>query len=252
MHNYAASVSDRASVMDYPHPLIKLDANGGKLLNEAYDNKIGTWDKVAITWGYKDFGNSTSEAPELNKILTDAAGQGLQFISDRDARSPGGLHPQAHLWDNGKDAVTELNNVMKIRSKALSQFGQKNIRIGVPMATLEDVLVPVYLYHRYQLEAVTKIVGGMYYTYAVRGDNQQITKPVSKEEQLRALNAVISCLDPEKLVLPSAVLNLIPPRPAGYESGIELFKKRTGLAFDALTPAETAADLPLSFLLSLP
>jgi len=248
MHNYAASVSDRASVMDYPHPMIKLGANGEILLNEAYDNKIGAWDKVAINWGYRDFGKSPSETMELNKILTNAEGQGLQFISDRDARSPGGLHPQAHLWDNGQDAVNELNEVMKVRSKALSQFGQNNIRTGVPMATLEDVLVPVYLYHRYQLEAVTKIVGGMYYTYAVRGDNQQITKPVSKEEQLRALKAVIACLDPEKLMLPSEVLKMIPPRPAGYESGIELFKKRTGLSFDALTPAETAADLPLSFL----
>jgi hypothetical protein len=248
MHNYAASVSDRASVMDYPHPTVKLDANGEISLNEAYDNKIGAWDKVAITWGYKEFGNNPGESVELNKLLTGAASQGLQFISDRDARSPGGLHPQAHLWDNGKDAVSELTDVMKIRSRALSQFGEKNIRPGVPMAGLEEVLVPIYLYHRYQLEAVTKIVGGMYYTYAIRGDGQQITKAVTKEEQLRALNAVISCLDPEKLVLPSQILNIIPPRPAGYEGGVEIFKKRTGLAFDALTPAETAADLPLSFL----
>src|SRR6185295_2025217 len=33
-----------------------------------------------------------------------------------------------------------------------------------------------------------------------------------------------------------------------YNYTKELFKKRTGLAFDALSPAETAADLPLSFL----
>jgi uncharacterized protein DUF4953 len=116
------------------------------------------------------------------------------------------------------------------------------------MSVLEDVLVPVYLYHRYQLEAVTKIVGGMYYTYAIRGDGQQVTKAVSREEQLRALNAVVNCLEPDKLVLPQTLLNIIPPRPAGYDNSRELFKKRTGLAFDALTPAETAADLPFSFL----
>ncbi|MHA4843156.1 zinc-dependent metalloprotease [Flavitalea antarctica] len=248
MHNYAASVSDRASVMDYPHPAVKLDSRGEISLNEAYDNKIGAWDKVAITWGYKEFSNPAGEKDQLDKLLTTAASQGLQFISDRDARSPGGLHPQAHLWDNGKDAVAELNDVMKVRAKALAQFGENNIRTGAPMAGLEEVLVPIYLYHRYQLEAVTKIVGGMYYTYAVRGDGQQITKAVSKDEQLKALNAVISCLDPDKLVLSPKILSLIPPRPAGYEGGVEIFKKRTGLAFDALTPAETAADLPMSFL----
>jgi len=248
MHNYAASVSDRSSVMDYPHPAIKLDGNGEISLKDAYDNKIGAWDKVAITWGYKEFANSSIEKEELNTILTNAAKQGLQFISDRDARSPGGLHPQAHLWDNGSDAVTELAEVMKIRSKALSRFGENNIRPGVPMAILEDVLVPVYLYHRYQLEAVTKIVGGMYYTYAIRGDGQQVTKAVSKADQVRALDAIIDCLDPDKLVLPQSLLTIIPPRPAGYEGGRELFRKRTGLAFDALTPAETAADLPFSFL----
>jgi len=116
------------------------------------------------------------------------------------------------------------------------------------MAMLEDVLVPVYLFHRYQLEAVTKMVGGMYYTYALRNDGQVVTRALSKEEQSRALDAVIGCIDPAVLVLPDKITALIPPRPAGYNFTRELFKKRTGLAFDALAPAETAADFPLSFL----
>lgn len=248
MHNYASSVSNRASVMDYPHPLARLNAAGEIDLSNAYDDKIGDWDKVAITWGYMDFAAVTNESAALNKILTDAIKKGLQFISDRDARAAGGLHPYAHLWDNGANPVTELNDVIKVRNKALAQFGEKNIRPGMPMAMLEDVLVPVYLYHRYQLEAVTKWVGGLNYTYALRGDGQIITKPLTKEEQLKALNAVIGCLDPEFLLLPDAIVKLIPPRPSGYGFTRELFKKRTGLAFDALAPAETAADFPLSFL----
>ena len=248
MHNYAASVSNRASVMDYPHPSAKLNAAGEIDLSDAYDNKIGEWDKVAITFGYQDFAAGTNEATALNKILSDAEKRGLQFISDQDARAAGGLHPQAHLWDNGNDAVTELKDVMKVRAKALSDFGEKNIRPGMPMAMLEDVLVPVYFYHRYQIEAVTKLVGGMYYTYATRGDGQIITKALSKEEQRRALNAVIDCIDSKFLILPGHIAELIPPRPAGYGFTRELFKKRTGLAFDVLSPAETAADLPLSFL----
>lgn len=248
MHNYAASVSDRASVMDYPHPTVKLNALGEIDLSNAYDNKIGDWDKVSIAFGYQDFPVGTNESNALNKILTDAGKKGLQFISDRDARAPGGLHPQAHLWDNGSNVVDELKDAMKVRKKALTDFGEKNIRSGMPMAMLEDVLVPVYFYHRYQVEAATKVVGGMYYTYSLRGDGQIVTKALSKEEQLNALNAVIDCIDPKFLLLPDRISKLIPPRPSGYNISGELFRKRTGLAFDALSPAETGADLPLSFL----
>jgi len=248
MHNYSASVSNRASVMDYPHPLARVNAAGKIDLTNAYDQKIGDWDKVSIAFGYSDFPTGTNESASLNKILTDAASKGLQFISDQDARRPGGLHPQAHLWDNGNDAVTELKEVMKVRNVALLNFSEKNIRPGMPMAMLEDVLVPVYFAHRYQVEAVSKMVGGMYYTYALRGDGQTVTKALTKDEQRKALNVLIDCLDPKFLQLPERIAQLIPPRPAGYEFSRELFKKRTGLAFDVLTPAETAADLPLSFI----
>ena len=242
MHNYAASVSDRASVMDYPHPTVSLNTDGEIDLGNAYDNKIGDWDKVAITFGYDDFPSGTNESTALNKILSDAEKKGLQFIADRDARAPGGLHPQAHLWDNGKDAVNELKNVMKIRNKALSDFGEKNIRPGMPMAMLEDVLVPVYFYHRYQVEAATKVVGGMFYNYSLRGDGQIITKSLSKQEQVAVLNTIIDCIDPKFLRLPDRIAEIIPPLPAGYGLSRELFRKRTGLAFDVLSPAETPAD----------
>ena len=249
MHNYASSANNRASVMDYPPPLVRVNEKGDIDLKDAYTNGIGDWDKVSITWGYGDYSKEKNETAALNKVLTDATlKKGLQFISDRDARPASGLHPQAHLWDNGTDAVTELKEVMKVRSVALDHFGEKSIRPGMPMAMLEDVLVPAYLFHRYQLEAVTKMVGGMYYTHALRGDAQVVTRPLTKDEQLRALQAVIDCIDPKVLVLPSSITKLIPPRPAGYNFTKELFKKRTGLAFDALAPAETAADFTLSFL----
>lgn len=248
MHNYASSISNRASVMDYPHPLARVNEKGEIDLSNAYDLKIGDWDKVAIGWGYQDFANDVNETEALNKMLTDANKKGLQFISDRDARAAGGAHPYAHLWDNGSDIISELNEMKKVRAVALAQFGEKNIRPGMPMALLEDVLVPVYFYHRYQLEAVIKSVGGLNYTYANRGDGQLITKALSRQEQLKALNAAIECLDPKFLQLPENISKLIPPRPAGYNFTRELFNKRTGLAFDVLAPAETAADLPLSFL----
>ena len=248
MHNYISSSANRASVMDYPHPLARVNASGEIDLTQAYDNKIGEWDKEAIKFGYSEFPANTNESAALDNLLKETAKKGYAFISDRDARAAGGLHPYAHLWDNGSDPVIELKEVTKLRQKALSQFGENNIRPGVPMAMLEDVLVPVYLLHRYQLEAVTKSVGGMNYSYAIRGDGQMVTKPLTRDEQLKALDAVIGCMDPSFLLLPNSIVSVIPPRPAGYDFTRELFKKRTGLAFDALSPAEAASDLALSFL----
>jgi hypothetical protein len=248
VHNYAASVVNRSSVMDYPAPSVGLSANGDVELGDAYASGIGEWDKIAITWGYQDFVNGSNEKVALGKILDDAYKKGFQFIADRDARAPGGLHPTAHLWDNGKSPVEELKHVMKVREKALSKFGEHNIRQGMPMAMLEDVLVPMYLFHRYQTEAVVKLIGGMNYTYKLRGDGQVATSIISKEQQLNALNSIIATLDPTALVLPERITRLIPPRPQGYDNTRELFKKRTGLSFDLLSPAETAADLPLSLL----
>lgn len=248
MHNYISSAQNRASVMDYPPPMVTINSKNEIDLSDAYTNQIGDWDKVSIQYGYQQFEDGINEATALNKILTDAAKSGLSFISDRDARDPGGLHPNAHLWDTGNDPVASLKNVLKVRAKALSQFGENNIRKGVPMAMLEDVLVPVYLFHRYQVEAVTKVVGGIYYTYAIRGDGQQVTRAVSRQQQLNALNAVVECMDPKFLALSDSIIKLIPPRPAGYDYNRELFNRRTGLAFDPLAAAETAADLPLSFL----
>jgi hypothetical protein len=247
-HNYISSSDNRASVMDYPHPLVKLNDAGEIDLGNAYDDKIGEWDKVSITWGYSDFARGTNETAALNKILNDAQQKGLEFLTDQDARPAGALHPRTHLWDNGTNVVDGLKDVMKVREKALQQFGEKNIRPGMPMAMLEDVLVPVYFYHRYQIEAVTRVVGGMSYTYTLRGDGRTATEAVSKMEQVKALSAVIDCIDPKVLLIPDKIAKLIPPRPAGYNFSRELFRKRTGLAFDVLSPAETAADLPFSFL----
>ena len=212
--------------MDYPPPAVALDANGNIDLTNAYATSIGEWDKISITWGYSEFAPGADERASLNKILSGAQQKGLLFISDRDARAAGGLHPYAHLWDNGRNAVDELKVTMKVREKALQQFGENNIRLGAPMAFLEDVLVPVYFYHRYQVEAATKIVGGMNYTYALRGDGQLITQPVSKMEQQRALTTILDCLDPKFLMLPERIITLIPPRPEGYDFTRELFEKK--------------------------
>lgn len=247
-HNYIASANGDASVMDYPPPAVKLNQKGEIVLDNAYGVGVGEWDKVAILWGYQDFPKGVDKAAALNRILDDAQKRNVQFLSDNDARPAGSMHPQTHLWDVGVNAIDELKQVMKVREAALAKFGENNIRTGTPMAMLEDVLVPIYLFHRYQLEAATKTVGGMYYTYTLRGDGRTITAPVSKAEQERALDEILNCMDPSVLVIPDRIVKLIPPRPSGYRFSKELFPRNTGRAFDALTPAGSAVDFPLSFL----
>ncbi|MTI89039.1 MAG: zinc-dependent metalloprotease [Balneolaceae bacterium] len=247
-HNFAASTNGDASVMDYPHPQATLK-NGEIDLSNPYDVGIGEWDKVVIAYGYQDFPESTNEDQTLNNLLENAHDDGLQFISDQDARPQGGAHPDAHLWDFGKEPATQLPVVMDIREKALQNFGEANIEQGTAMAKLEEVLVPIYFFHRYQLEGTVKLIGGVNYTYKVKGDNQPTPSIVDKRMQEQALSQMIDAISPEALAVPEKLLDLIPPRPSSLGYSRELFSGNTGPALDALGIAETAADIPVSLIL---
>ncbi|MEM0994866.1 MAG: zinc-dependent metalloprotease [Bacteroidota bacterium] len=249
-HNFAASVNDRASVMDYPHPYIELDDKGEVSFAEAYDVGIGAWDKRTILYGYQDFSKETKEADALKAILKQNTEMGFHYISDQDARPQGGANPLGHLWDNGASGAAELNRIIELRAKALAQFSAKNIPVGAPMATLENVLVPLYLAHRYQVEAAVKAIGGVHYTYAVRGDGQTTNEPVDSKSQKAALDAILKTLDPKFLTVPEHITKLIPPQPMGYQRDRELFKIHTGLTFDPIAAAESAANQSLSLLLN--
>ncbi len=251
-HNYIASAQRDAgvqSVMDYPHPRISLDGNGNIDVTDAYDREIGAWDKVAITFGYAQFADGVNERVELDRVLRQAAAQGITFITDQDGRPAGSAHPTNHLWDNGADAAAELDRMMEVRRVALSRFGERVLRSGEPLALMEDALVPLYLHHRYQMEAASKVLGGVDYTYALRGDGQRPLERVSAEAQWNAFEALMRSLEPEELKVPTAVLDILPPRPPGYAPTPELFAKWTGSVFDALSPAEAAINATLDLML---
>jgi hypothetical protein len=253
-HNYASSFNDRASVMDYPHPNMFVNEKGEIDFSKVYTNEIGAWDKRAILFGYQDFGKVSPavENAALNNMLAENSKNGLLFIADADARAASGFHPYAHLWDNQSDAVVGLEQVIAVRKKGLAQFGENAIPNGTPLTKLEDVLVPLYNYHRYQYEAVTKLIGGINYNYSVRGDANQIKPTILPNAiQQRALDAALGCLSASTLVLPENILALIPPRPPMYYGVGELFDKRTGMSFDALAAAEALADFELGFLFNV-
>ncbi len=246
VHNYAASTNGRASVMDYPHPLITVE-NGAVKMDKAYARGVGAWDKVTVAYAYSDIRENESEA--LKDILQDASAQGLRYISDYDARSPGGAHPHAHLWDNGNSAIDELQNTLDVRALAISNFSMDQIRTGEPVSILEDIFVPLYFYHRYQVEAASKLVGGVNYSYSVKGDGSESPETLEADLQRSALDKVLLTLSPEVLMIPEEKMELFPPRVDGFGRNRESFSHRTGVTFDFLAPPAAAANLTLDFLL---
>lgn len=247
-HNYASSVNDRASVMDYPHPLIKIGAGGVLDLSDAYDVGVGEWDKVSIAFGYQHFPDGVDEETELKAILDGAFSRGLYFLAGQDA-GISSAHPLANTWDNGKHPVDELERVMKVRAIALDTFSEKRIPVGSPMATLEDVLVPVYMFHRYQIEAAASVLGGLYYNHRLRGDVQKDPVNVPGAEQFRALDVLLRTIEPQNLEIKKKILDLIPPRPPGYRETRELLRGYTGATFDPLGAAEAVANHTIGLIL---
>lgn len=248
-HNFAASTQDRASVMDYPFPLIQFDAQGELDLGNAYDDKIGSWDIRTVLYAYQDFPDDVDAAAARLDILRETIAKGFAYVADQDSRSIGASHPDGNLWDNGADAIAELEHLLKVRKKALANFSRANIRTGRPLATLEETLVPIYLLHRFQIEAVGKLLGGSAYHYALKGDGQPLPAPVPVARQRAALDALLATLATERLVLSDKLLALIPPRPPGMPKTRESFASYTGASFDALAPANAATLLTLEVLL---
>jgi len=248
-HNFAASLNNRASVMDYPAPLATLDENGDIDISSAYDVGIGEWDKITIRYGYTQFADSVNENQALDAMIDAYIDAGKYFLTDSDARPPGAAEPGANLWDNGTHPVANLEREMSVRRTALERFGLSSIRMNRPVATLEEVLVPLYLHHRYQIDATVKMVGGVHYSYAVRGDRLPLPRAVPGKAQLLALHALLMTIQPDALALPKQLRTGIPPRPPGFGQHRELFEGYTGLIFDPYAPAEVVSSQVLGLLI---
>jgi hypothetical protein len=248
-HNMAASAAGRASVMDYPAPHVKITA--GRLdFSDAYAKGIGDYDKYAIRYGYSQFAPGSNEDAELDRIAHEAP----LFVQDQDARPVSAAHPLGSVWDNGTDPLAMLRHEIEVRRIALDQFGPANIAAGEPLSTLEELLLPLYLHHRYQLEAAAKSIGGVEYTYAVKEKGGaaplQVRRIVPAARQRDAIAAVMATLDPKLLALPQRIVDVLPPRAHGYDEGTaELFAKKTEPAFDPIAAATIAADIALAALL---
>jgi hypothetical protein len=252
-HNFAASTYGRGSVMDYPAPMVEVK-NGKLDFSNAYAVGIGSFDKFATRYSYAQFAPGADENAELNKIVREGIAAGMLYLSDADARPAAAAHPLANLWDNGSDPVATLKHEMRVRRIGLDRFGIQSIPEGTPLSELERVFLPLYLHHRYQLTAATKMIGGVNYTYAVREGRRpnpaRVADPIPGDQQRQALKAVLATLDTRELAIPENIQRLIPPTAYGYGSGrSELFAKRTYPMFDTVGAAEIAADMTIAGLL---
>lgn len=252
-HNFAASTyGGRASVMDYPAPLVEITDDGELDLSNAYGVGVGDWDVHTVRFAYQQPAPGQSEADLLGEIVSDGLDRRLAFMSDADARPRGSAHPRAHLWDNGADAAAALDHAFEVRRIAMENFGQGNIAAGQPLSRLVEVFSPLYLYHRYQLTAASKLIGGVNYSYSVRGDGQEPSRPVDGGIQRRALTSVLRGLDPDVLAVPDSVTELLLPPAFGFQRSREELATATAPAFDEFGVAATAADLVMKVLLSSP
>ena len=247
-HNFAASSSGDASVMDYPHPNLYLDEAGRVRLDRAYARGVSPWDTLTVRYGYGVF-PADREAAALDDILATARNRGIAFLGDQDARPPGSAHPGAHLWDNGSNVLDRLDELLAIRRIGLENFSPAVIDFGTPLFEMERRLVPVFLLHRYQVEATAKLLGGLHYRYAMRGDADAVLAPVDGDTQRRALTALLGLLDPEQLALPASLRYLIPPPPLEHRRDREFFQGTTGAPFDHLAPARAGVELVVGELL---
>jgi len=243
-HNFAASTQDRASVMDYPAPRVKV-TDGRIDLSDAYGVGLGAWDMFTVDWLYGD-------APKAT-LAAKAAAAKLRYITDSDARGPNSGQPWGALWDDGADSVAELRRMIAVRRVAIDQFGLDALKTGETVETLKRKYVPIYLLHRYQVEAAVKQVAGVEFSYAVKGDAGQVAPLVAPDRQRAALAALMATLAPAELDTPEKLLPLL----SGGQSGetdrqhvIEVFAGMGGPVFDPLVAADVAAGVTLDPLLA--
>jgi len=244
-HNMAASTNDRASVMDYPAPLVTLDDAGAIDVSAAYDVGVGPWDIASTRYLYTEFADATDEAAALNAIVRGTETDNLTFVTDAHSRPLGAPHPAGNLWDNGREPIGALENALQVRAAALSDFGVANLPDGAPVADLRQVITPIYLWHRYQIAAAAKLIGGYRFSYAVKGDGRQGATPVPAANQHEALSVLLSAVDPDVLTLPDGVAALLEPHHLSWFDGasVEEFHGFAGPIFDETAAAGVAAGL---------
>lgn len=252
MHNFAGSTQDRTTVMDYPAPRIGL-LDGAIDLSDAYESGAGAWDDFSVDWLYGDPAPGTD--PDIHAATKAvAAGEaGLAFVTDIDGRDPADPSPVGSMWDDGPDPVEALHHMLAVREVAIANFGERVLLPGEPMAVLRQKFVPIWLLHRYDVDAAGKVIGGLDYEYKVAGDNHPLPAPFPAEAQRAALDLLLATLDTDRLTVPDRLVPLLSvpiTRLGDPQFDNEVFRNAGAAAFDPLVAADVAAQITLDSLLA--
>lgn len=235
-HNFIAASQGRSSFMDYPFPLITLNAQGRIDLSDAYRVGGGAWDSLAVKYAYTWFPDEASERAGLRRIMEEGLAKGLRYITGGHASAAGSI-PEATQWVEGATMFDAVERTTRVRRLLIDRFDERAIQPGEPMSLLNQRFAHVYLHHRYSLEGVIKYVGGMDFTYALQGDGQTPARILPAAEQRRGLAMALAALEPAELAIPARIMDLIPPSPPGTDGSEIWLSTSAGSAFDPITIA---------------
>lgn len=252
VHNFKASLQDRASVMDYPGPLVKII--DGKLdLGEAYAAGIGAWDKFTIDWLYGQPAPGIDPDQAASAKADAIYKAGMIYGTDIDGRSPDLAVPGVNMWTEGQDKPEDLAHTMEVRRIALANFGPGVLHAGEPLSELRRKFVPIWLFHRYSIDATGKLIGGVNYDYAIAGEGRPAPSVVPAAEQLAALDALMATLSERELTVPAPLAMLLSSGTSArtdVQAVPEVMRTAGSAVFDPLVAAEVAAQVTLDSLLA--
>lgn len=240
-HNWTSSMNDRASVMEYPSPRIKV-VNGRIDLTDAYQKEIGAYDVMTVRYAYSVFPPGQEKAG-LENVIKEMRKQGLTFTPSTD--------PRWNRYDDGPDPAEYMRQAAEQRKILLAHYGPSILKNGEPYGDLRGMrLWMTYLHHRWSIDAGVRYVGGMYTNYAVKGESLPPTEIVPAAKQREILGLLLDDVDPASLAIPEPLLaSLTVPverEPGGGRTGQpnqENMESSMGYAFDHLAAARTIAGL---------
>jgi Met-zincin/Domain of unknown function (DUF5117) len=243
-HNFVASTYGRGSVMDYFAPRVGIRADGTADLSDAYMQGVGSYDRLAIEWGYsqgKAGGTAEQEQARLDAIVRGGIAKGIVWGNTDD--------PRWNSYDDGPDPGTWLKEVLPVRDTLLAHYGPRMLRPGEPNSMLASRLPLVYLFHRYALAAAINVVGSAKVPLSLAGDGQPPVSIWPAESQKEALRLTLQALNPSKLSVPPEVWRSLAPL-ENRDSDPERFTSSAGYLFSPQDGARAVAEVVVGGLLT--
>ncbi|HSF14043.1 MAG TPA: zinc-dependent metalloprotease, partial [Vicinamibacteria bacterium] len=238
-HNWNSSINDRASVMEYPTPRVRVTADGSLDLSEAYHTDVGAYDRFMARYAYTELAPEEEEAG-LEDIIDEMRAEGILYTPSTD--------PRWSWYDDLASPTDYLRETMAARDVMLQYFGPGILRAGEPIGELRDMrLWMTYLHHRWAIEHALDFIGGMYHNRVVKGDDLSAIPPteiVPAALQRELLSLIMKAIQPSGLLIPERILRVLTPSPYGSLEDLS-----SDYAFDQLQAARILSAMVLEQML---